>query len=100
MPATVYDNTGATVTGLSLVQFGCADNNAPGLAATYSAGAETCSYATSTGTSAKSSGSSSGSGSGSSKKSGASRPSVGVDFPALAMVGSVLAAFIGGIAIL
>lgn len=92
MPATVYDNTGATVTGLSLVQFGCADSNAPGLASTYSAGAETCSYATSTGTSAKSSGSS--------KKSDASRPSVGIDFPALAMIGSVLAAFIGGIAIL
>lgn len=94
MPATVYDNTGATVTGLSLVQFGCADSNAPGLASTYSAGAETCSYATSTGTSAKSSGSSS------SKKSDASRAFVGIDFPALAMVGSVLAAFIGGIAIL
>lgn len=93
MPATVYDTTGATVTGMSLVQFGCADSNAPGLASTYSAGAETCSYATSSGTSAKSSGSSS-------KKSAASRPSIGIDFPALAMVGSVLAAFIGGIAIL
>ena len=92
MPATVYNYTGATVTGLSLVQLGCADTNYPGLAATYSAGAETCAYATSTGTSAKSSSGS--------KKSDASRPSVGVDFKALAMVGSVLAAFVGGIAIL
>lgn len=95
MPATVYDQTGATVTGLSLVQYGCADNNYPGLASTYSAGAETCAYASSTGSSAKSSGSSS-----SSKKSDASRPSVGVDFKALAMIGSVLAGFVGGIAIL
>ncbi|KAK7744224.1 Glycolipid anchored surface protein 4 precursor [Cytospora paraplurivora] len=94
MPATVYDQTGATVTGLSLVQYGCADNNYPGVASTYSAGAETCAYASSTGSSAKSSGSSS------SKKSDASRPSVGVDFKALAMIGSVLAGFIGGIAIL
>lgn len=94
MPATVYNYTGATVTGLSLVQLGCADNNQPGLASTYSAGAETCSYATSTGSSSKSGSSSS------SKKSDASRPSVGFDFKALAMVGSVLAAFIGGIAIL
>ncbi|KUI52907.1 1,3-beta-glucanosyltransferase gel2 [Cytospora mali] len=92
MPATVYNYTGATVTGLSLVQLGCADTNQPGLVATYSASAETCSYATSTGTSAKSSGSSG-------KKSGAN-PSAAIDFKAMAMVGSVLAAFIGGIAIL
>lgn len=91
MPATVYNYTGATVTGLSLVQLGCADSNYPGLIATYSAGAETCTYATSTGTSSKSS---------SSSKSDAGRPAVGIDVKALAMVGSVLAAFVGGIAIL
>lgn len=91
MPATVYNYTGATVTGLSLLQYGCADSNYPGLVATYSAGAETCSYATSTGTSAKSSGSSS-------SKSAA--PAVGVDYKALAMVGTVLTAFIGGLMVL
>lgn len=91
MPATVYNYTGATVTGLSLLQYGCADSNYPGLVSTYSAGAETCSYATSTGTSAKSSGSSS-------SKSAA--PAVGVDYKALAMVGTVLTAFIGGLMVL
>lgn len=93
MPATVYNYTGATVSGLALVSYGCADVNAPAKATGYSAGAETCSYATSTGTSAKSSGSGS-----SSSKSGAA--SVGVDFMALTMIGSVLTAFIGGIMVL
>ncbi|KAI3394962.1 hypothetical protein diail_2020 [Diaporthe ilicicola] len=89
MPATVYNYTGAEVTGLALKQLGCADSNQPGLVATYSAGAETCSYATSTGTSSKSSKSASAGNSVS--------PSAGVDFQALAMVGSVLAAFLGGV---
>lgn len=91
MPATVHNYTGAEVTGLSLVQLGCADSNSPGLAATYSGGVETCSYATSTGTSAKSSSSSS---------AGHSVSPVGVDFQALALVGSVLAAFLGGVMVL
>lgn len=90
MPATVYNYTGATVTGLSLLQYGCADSNYPGLVSTYSAGAETCSYATSTGTSAKSS---------SSSKSAAA-PAIGVDYKAIVMVGTVLTAFIGGIMVL
>lgn len=94
MPATVHNYTGAEVTGLALVQLGCADSNAPGLAATYSGGAETCSYATSTGTSAKSSSSSSSSGGNSVS------PFIGVDFQALALVGSVLAAFLGGVMVL
>lgn len=92
MPATVHNYTGAEVTGLSLVQLGCADSNSPGLAATYSGGAETCSYATSTGTSAKSSSSSSAGNNVS--------PLAGADFQALALVGSVLAAFLGGVMIL
>lgn len=49
MPATVYNYTGAEVTGLALVSLGCADVNYPGLIATYTATDETCSYATSTG---------------------------------------------------
>lgn len=93
MPATVHNYTGAEVTGLALVQLGCADSNAPGLAATYSGGEQTCSYATSTGTSAKSSSSSSSAGNSVS-------PFVGADFQALALVGSVLAAFLGGVMIL
>lgn len=93
MPATVKNYTGAEVTGLSLVQLGCADSNAPGLVATYSGGKETCSYATSTGTSSKSSSSSSSSGNSVS-------PLVGVDFQALTIVGSVLAAFLGGVLVL
>lgn len=93
MPATVYNYTGATVTGLSLLQYGCADANYPGLVATYSAGAETCAYATSTGSSAKSSGSGS-----SSSDSESAAP--GFDYRALAMVGTVLTAFIGGLMVL
>lgn len=97
MPATVYDSTGATVTGLSLLQYGCADSNYPGLVATYSAGAETCAYATSTAISAKTSGSgSSNSSSSDSDKSAAS----GVDYKAMAIVSSVLAAFISGLMVL
>lgn len=91
MPATVYNYTGATVSGLALVSYGCADVNAPAKATGYSAGAETCSYATSSGTSAKSSGSSS---------SESAAPSLSVDFMALGMIGSVLAAFVGGIMVL
>lgn len=68
MPATVYNYTGATITGLAL--------NAD------SAG--TASSATGTSTS--------------SPKSAA--PAVGVDYKALGMVASVLAAFVGGIMIL
>lgn len=93
MPATVYNYTGATVTGLSLLQYGCADANYPGLVATYSAGAETCAYATSTGSSAKSSTSSS-------SDSDSESAAPGVDYRALAMVGTVLAAFIGGLMVL
>lgn len=95
MPATVYDSTGATVTGLSLLQYGCADANYPGLVSTYSAGAETCAYATSTGSSAKS-GSSGSSDSGDSSDSSAR----GVDYKALASVATVLTAFIGGLMVL
>ncbi|KAH6661219.1 beta-glucanosyltransferase gel2 [Truncatella angustata] len=58
MPATVYNYTGAEVTGLALVSLGCADVNYPGLIATYTATDETCSYATSTGGTTNSSGSS------------------------------------------
>jgi 1,3-beta-glucanosyltransferase GAS3 len=93
MPATVHNYTGAEVTGLALVQLGCADSNSPGLAATYKGGVQTCSYATSTGSSAKSSSSSSSAGNSVS-------PFVGADFRALALVGSVLAAFLGGVMIL
>lgn len=93
MPATVHNYTGAEVTGLALVSLGCADSNQPGLIATYSAGDQTCSYATSTGTSAKSSSSSSSSGNSVS-------PLVGADFQALALIGSVLAAFLGGVMVL
>lgn len=91
MPVTVYNYTGATVSGLSLVSFGCADVNSPAKATGYSAAAQTCSYATSSGTSAKSS---------SSSDSKSAAPSVSVDFFALTVIGSVLTAFIGGIMIL
>lgn len=93
MPATVYNSTGAEVTGLSLLQYGCADSNQPGLVNSYSAGAETCAYATSTGYAGKSSSSAS-----SDSKSAA--PALAIDFKAVAMVGSVLAAFVGGIMVL
>ncbi|KAH8897886.1 hypothetical protein GQ53DRAFT_760076 [Thozetella sp. PMI_491] len=86
MPATVYNYTGAEVTGLKLVSMGCADINYPGLIATYTAGSETCTYATGT---ASSSG-----------KSAAARSSGGIDMRVLVAVGVVLASFIGGIAIL
>lgn len=58
MPATVYNYTGSTVTGYSLVSMGCSDVNYPGLVKTYTATAQTCTYATSTSTSSASSGSS------------------------------------------
>ncbi|EPE09025.1 beta-glucanosyltransferase gel2 [Ophiostoma piceae UAMH 11346] len=57
MPVTVYNYTGSTVTGYNLVSMGCSDINYPGLVKTYTATAQTCSYATSTSTSSASSGS-------------------------------------------
>ena len=55
MPVTVYNYTGSTVTGYSLVSMGCSDINYPGLVKTYTATAQTCAYATSTSTSSGSS---------------------------------------------
>lgn len=89
MAATVYNYTGATVTGLALVQLGCADSNYPGLVATYSATGETCAYATTTGSAAKTS-----------SKSVAGSTYGQIDTRAVAMVGAVLAAFVGGIMVL
>ncbi|KAH8657908.1 Glucanosyltransferase-domain-containing protein [Xylariales sp. PMI_506] len=90
MPATVYNYTGAEVTGLALVSMGCADINYPGLIATYTAGAETCSYATSTAVSAGTSDSA----------SAAARAYGGVDTHAIGIAGVVLASFIAGVMIL
>jgi hypothetical protein len=47
MPATVVNNTGATVTGLSLVQLMCTDSNYPGLIDNYKSSSVSCNYATS-----------------------------------------------------
>ncbi|KAI1841075.1 hypothetical protein JX266_012733 [Neoarthrinium moseri] len=85
MPATVYNYTGAEVTGLALVSLGCADSNYPGLISTYTAGDETCVYATSTGTS--------------SSKSLAG-PSFNVDVGTIAMFAAVLSGFVGGLMLL
>lgn len=46
MPATVVNNTGATVTGLSLVQLMCTDSNYPGLIDNYKSSSVSCNYAT------------------------------------------------------
>ncbi|EFX05374.1 beta-glucanosyltransferase gel2 [Grosmannia clavigera kw1407] len=101
MPATVYDTAGSTVTGYSLVSFGCSDVNYPGLAKTYSASAQTCVYASST---AKSDGSTAGSGSSTStststgKKSGTSRTAVGpfADKFGLAITAGLVILSLGG----
>ena len=47
MPATVVNNTGATITGLSLVQLMCTDSNYPGLISNYQSSSVSCNYATS-----------------------------------------------------
>lgn len=46
MPATVVNNTGATITGLSLVQLMCTDSNYPGLINNYRSSSVSCNYAT------------------------------------------------------
>jgi hypothetical protein len=46
MPATVVNSTGATVTGLSLVELMCSDSNFPGLIDGYSSSSVSCNYAT------------------------------------------------------
>jgi hypothetical protein len=92
MPATVYNYTGAQVTGLALVQLGCADSNYPGLIADYTATAETCSYATSTGSSSSSSSSSA--------AAGMAAPPFRMTMNGLVAVGVVLASFLGGMMIL
>ncbi|KAK9423941.1 putative Beta-glucanosyltransferase gel2 [Seiridium unicorne] len=86
MPATVYNYTGAEVTGLALVSLGCADVNYPGLIATYTATAEECSYATSTG------------GTNSTDSSAAHR--VGTDSGLVAMMAAVLSGIVGGVLLL
>lgn len=91
MPATVYNYTGAEVTGLKLVSMACADVNYPGLVSTYTAGTETCAYATSTG------GSSSSSSGSSDKKSAAPR---GSDVTAVAAVAAVGFSFLAGVLML
>jgi 1,3-beta-glucanosyltransferase GAS3 len=87
MPATVYNYTGAEVTGLALVSLGCADINYPGLIATYTATAETCSYATSTG------------GTNSSDSSSAAYR-VGSDSGVVAMMAAIITGVIGGVLLL
>jgi hypothetical protein len=47
MPATVVNNTGSIVTGLSLVQLMCTDSNYPGLINNYQSSSVSCNYATS-----------------------------------------------------
>lgn len=86
MPATVYNYTGAEVTGMALVSLGCADVNYPGLIATYTATDETCAYATSTG------------GTNSTGSSAAYR-AVG-DSGVVAMMATVLTGLIGGVLLL
>jgi hypothetical protein len=46
MPATVVNNTGATITGLSLVKLMCTDSNYPGLIKDYTSKSVSCNYAT------------------------------------------------------
>ncbi|KIW02780.1 uncharacterized protein PV09_05842 [Verruconis gallopava] len=46
MPATVVNNTGSTITGLSLVQLMCTDSNYPGLIKDYTSTSVSCNYAT------------------------------------------------------
>jgi hypothetical protein len=46
MPATVVNNTGATIAGLSLVQLTCTDSNYPGLVKNYTSTSVSCNYAT------------------------------------------------------
>lgn len=89
MPATVYNYTGAEVTGLALVSMGCADINYPGVVSTYSAAAQTCAYATSSASSSSSS-----------SDSSAAGPRGSVDTSAAFTVGAVLATFIAGILVL
>jgi 1,3-beta-glucanosyltransferase GAS3 len=91
MPATVYNYTGAEVTGLALVSMGCADINYPGLVSTYSATAQTCTYATSTASSSKSS---------SSSAAAPGQARAGLDATFVVTVGAVLASFIAGVMIL
>ena len=65
IPATVYNYTGATVTGLALVELACSDSNYPGLVDNYTSSSVSCSYASPT---------SSGSSASSTKKSSAASP--------------------------
>ncbi|KAK6194312.1 hypothetical protein LQW54_011586 [Pestalotiopsis sp. IQ-011] len=88
MPATVYNYTGAEVTGLALVSLGCADVNYPGLIATYTAGDETCTYATST------------AGAASSSDSAAPRLAGAGDAGLVAMMAAVLTGLVGGVLLL
>lgn len=82
MPATVYNYTGAKITGLSLVQLGCKDSNQPGLVDHYTPSKETCTYATGKASSGK-------------KKNVA--PAANIDIRAVIITGSLLASFVVGI---